>query len=190
MRFDFKFFSIFFIVVFLSLSFFVGLVNAGVLHFNVRPGSQGSVITVSWSQGCPSYNLGPDQCSSNKPLYCPKTSKGTSNDVLVNNCQKCGCPTDYECKSSGLCQLCPDPCNPNPCSPGETCTTVDRCAQTYTCDSSSGGGSSGGGSSGGSSGCTYSGCGCNSDINRCETCTDSSSSTCVSTCSGNGDCPP
>ena len=157
MRFDFKFFSVFFIVMFLFFSLFAGLVNAGVLSFNVKPGSQGSIITVSWSQGCPSYNLGPDQCSSNKPLYCPKNSRGTSNDVLVNNCQKCGCPTDYECKSSGLCQLCPDPCNPNPCSSGETCNTVDRCAQTYTCDSppgppgggSSGGGSSGGGSSGG-----------------------------------------
>ena len=204
MRFDFKSLSVFFVVVFLFFSLFAGLVNAGVLSFNVKPGSQGSVVTVSWSQGCPDYGLGPDQCSSNKPLYCPKTSKGkktivlnykciygsyifgpslvadscdncpetyqnltliscdpndvSSGDQVINNCQKCGCPSDSECKSSGECKQCNNPCANNPCNPGESCRVVDLCAGTYTCESSSGGGSSGGGSSGGGSSGGSSGC--------------------------------
>ena len=134
MRFDFKSLSVFFVVVFLFFSLFAALVTAGVLNFNVKPGSQGSIITVSWSQGCPNYGLGPDQCASSKPLYCPKNSKGTDNDKLVDNCQKCGCPTNYECKPDGSCRLCDNPCSPDPCGSCSSCTVIDRCAGTYSCD--------------------------------------------------------
>ena len=151
MKFDFKFFSVFFVVFVLFFSFFVILVNAGVLKTSISKGS-GSIISVIWSQGCPNYNLGPDECSSTKPLYCPKNSKGTSSDKAINNCIKCGCPTDYECQSDGSCKKCSSPCSPNPCASNEKCVVVDLCAGDYKCESTdTGGGDSGEDSGGGSS---------------------------------------
>jgi len=38
-----------------------------------------------------------EECSENMPKYC-------LNRNLINNCQECGCPVGYSCKSDGSCQ--------------------------------------------------------------------------------------
>ncbi len=137
MKFNFKILSTIFIVFVLLFSSFVILVNAGVLKLQISSGSNGygSLIKVIWGQGCPKYDTPPDGCYNVTPKYCPKSSKGTSSDELIDNCQKCGCPANHECLSSGSCKLCDNPCSSNPCGKCESCKVVgDWCDGKYTCN--------------------------------------------------------
>ena len=110
----------------------IGLVIGGVLRLTQERSGSGTKFTLTWSQGCSDYNIGPASCASVKPKYCPPGSDGTS--TTIDNCQECGCPKDYRCLSTGQCQLCDNPCSPDPCGKCESCTIVDRCAGTYSCD--------------------------------------------------------
>ena len=152
----FKFFSIFFIITFLSLSIFVVLVNAGVLEFSVNnnnDGIYGSKITITWYQGDDTKNLGPNQCGLNgipgdNVPYAFKNSDSSqkpNTDSDPTGCNYCGGNSacneglaagveDYRCLTDGRCQKC-QACPPSGCGFGENCdTSSGTCNSKCVCD--------------------------------------------------------
>ncbi len=84
---------LFLLIIFsIPLSF---LVKAGVLWISQERSGSGTKFILNWGQGCEG-GVGPAQCAPVKPKYCPASSTG--NTPLIDNCQECGCPKDYECK--------------------------------------------------------------------------------------------
>jgi hypothetical protein len=117
------------VIIVLSIVLLGVVVRAGVLDFDAGDTSaSGTLYTATWSVGCPSYSLGPNQCYSTQPLYCPVDSRGTSFDVLEPHCGGCGCPygSGTHCPTNG-----PDPCEAcrltcdDVCSPGWTSCSFD-----------------------------------------------------------------
>ena len=120
--------SLFFVILFLSLSIFIVLVNAGVLDFKVlvnNDGIHGSKIIVSWFQGDDTINLGPDQCGFNNipgddVPYAFKNSDSSNypnTDSDPTGCNYCGGNSacneglasgveDYYCDIKGVCREC------------------------------------------------------------------------------------
>ena len=145
----------FFVILFLSLSIFVVLVNAGVLESKVivnNDGVHGSKIIVTWFQGDDTINLGPDQCGLNgipgdNVPYAYKNSDSSSYpnaDSDPTGCNYCGGDSacneglssgveDYYCDSNGKCKYC-QAC-PSGCGFGEDCdTSKGTCNSKCVCD--------------------------------------------------------
>ena len=75
----------------LSVIFLSEDATAGVFSGSVNSvSSSGSNFAIRYSQGCSSASLGPNQCYSTHPLWCPLSSIGSTG--LKNNVSYCGCP--------------------------------------------------------------------------------------------------
>ncbi len=143
-------FFLFLVLFFFSLSFFVALVDAGVLESSIIPASDGvhgSKITISWFQGADQVNLGPDACGfdntpGNNVPYVFKTSDSSfkpNDDYDPTGCNFCGgnsacnegLPSgveNYYCRNSdGSCNYC-----------NGVCSSSSDCGTGYSCDTSSG----------------------------------------------------
>ncbi len=153
-----KYSSIFFVVFSVLFSFFIVLVNAGVLTTSLSPandGVHGSKITVTWFQGADQINLGPDQCGLNgipgdNVPYAFKDSDSSfqpKEDYDPTACNLCGGDSacnegldpgveNYYCDPSGICIIC-DACTSG-CGVGETCdTSQGTCNSQCVCDPAS-----------------------------------------------------
>lgn len=106
-------------------------VHAGVL--NAQSGettAEGTLLTVTWSQGCFSQGLGPNACSSTQPLFCPLSSTGFT--PLQPNCGGCGCAfgsgTYCDDADPRFCQACNLDCD-DVCGSGWSSCSFDYAAQ-------------------------------------------------------------
>ena len=109
-------------------------VHAGVLDARSEgTTAEGTLLVATWSQGCSTFSLGPNQCHpTSQPLYCPLASTGSTS--LQADCGGCGCTygSGTHCPTGeGPCQACGLTCN-DVCSPGWTSCSFDYADECST----------------------------------------------------------